>query len=68
MDTSPDVSYISKKNKKRKKRGDASSEEAEIIVFTGGSKAVPIPAEIIQQLHNFLLSLPGASDRGLGYQ
>ena len=37
-------------------------------VYYEGSKSVPIPAEVIQNLRAFLLSLPGASERGLGWQ
>ena len=33
-----------------------------------GSKSVQIPVEVIQYLRDFLLSLPGASERGLGSQ
>lgn len=36
--------------------------------FYEGSKSVQIPAEVIQYLRDFLLSLPGASERGLGWQ
>lgn len=66
MDTSPDADVIntSRKNKRRKKLGEWAPKKAE-IVYTGGSKAVPIPAEVIQHLRDFLLSLPGSSERGL---
>ena len=37
-------------------------------IYSGGSKSVQIPAEVIQYLRDFLLSLPGASERGLGSQ
>ena len=49
------------------KLSKANPEDAQPI-FTEGSKSVQVPAEVIQYLRDFLLSLPGASERGLGYQ
>ena len=43
-------------------------QDASSPIFTEGSKSVQLPAEVIQHLRAFLLSLPGASERGLGFQ
>ena len=35
------------------------------MVYTEGSKSVPIPAEVVKQLRDFLLSLPRDMERSL---
>ena len=46
-------------------RGSGLDPNLERFRFPGGSRSVPISREVIEQLRNFLLSLPNASERGL---